>query len=283
MSDERWTPVKMEWDKDVGVVGRLNTAVTAMYAAESDEALVAVRDETKSDLGVLTGEGRRKFEAAYAANVLRLVRPDLLRPHEVYVVTTTKKMPGGEFEFPDTTVYDTFEAAVRTTVANLILVGDLYVNMAKPDLTDLKTAVEAGDWAAVYGVLVKRLRRVVVRIKATAIGQDDRALTFKVSPESAVGPSVWPSVKVKNSTIETRFGAGGKGLSGSYLVAEVTELAAMLGAYGAMSDKAVADTLVRIAHIVGDSETANDQKAVDLWNERAGEVCDEGEHEEDVE
>lgn len=163
------------------------------------------------------------------------------------------------------------------TVVHLILTDALYCNMSPPDLMSLKVAAEAGQWEAAYEVLKTRLHRVVVRVRPATIDQDVPDRTFTIKPEAATPRGAWPSVKVKHSMIESRFGNGGKGPAGAYLVAEVGELTAMLRAYGAMSDKAAADTLTRIAHIVTDSATPNEPSALLRWEEHAAEVYDEEE------
>lgn len=273
-----WTPVTMEWDKDVGIVGELNAALTAMNEAATFESLTTHYDGQRDNAKYLMPAGRQKWEAAYAANVLRLTQPQALRPAHVYVALVAKLGHDEATGHSDVRVYGSSEAAVRTTVHTLILTGNLYGNMTPDGVAALKSAVEANLWVAAADVLASQLRQHTVRFVRAAIRADDPRPDFTLVPHHGTEPRPWPSVQTANSAIEHRFARGGKGARGVYLVAEANELARMLTAYGTMSAETAAKTMERIGHIIENSAedvSVDDRSALNAWTGRVEELAEE--------
>lgn len=277
MADKEWTPVeKLDWENDVGIVKELNAALKAMAEANSLETLLGYCERQRENTKYLMPAGRAKWEQAYARNVLRLTRPEALRPETVYVAVTAEAKGKGKYEYAAATVYDSFRAAVRMTISDLLLEGNLYRRMAADAVEKLKAAVEAEDWYVAYDVLRQQTRGLLVTILPQRVEGDDPARTFTLDPESGTVAGVWPYERVRHSTIEHRYGDGGKGGRGVYLVAERRELARMLQGAGEMTATEVQAIFNRIAdRLEQDAAGGVEPAALTAWRLYADEMADE--------
>ena len=105
MADEKWTPVeKLDWETDVGIVRELNAGLKAMDEATSLEMLLGYYEQQRANAKYLMPSGRAKWEQAYARNVLRLTRPEALRPETVYAAVTAEAKGKGTYAYAEVTV-----------------------------------------------------------------------------------------------------------------------------------------------------------------------------------
>ena len=282
MAEKGWTAVeKPNWETDVFIVKELNGGLAAMNGANSFELLTGYYEAQKANAKYLMPEGRKKWEQAYAYNVLRLTKPEAVRPATIYVAVTAEAKGEGKYDYAEVAVYDSFRAAVRMTVATLVLAGELYRRMAPADVAELKAAVEAEDWPVAYDVLRQKLRGMLVTVMPQVIAGDDTRYGFTLAPEHGTVAGVWPYTRVRHSAIEYRYGEGGKGDRGVYLVAEQEELSGMLRGAGRMTTGRAARVLARIAdRLEQDAARGTDPAALAAWREYVEEMADD---EEDAE
>jgi hypothetical protein len=227
VSESNWRPVEIDWANDVGIAKALSTTAAAMATTASFDVLVGYYDGQRENVKYLTPAGRRKWEQAYAANVLRLVAPRALRPEWVYVASVSRAALPGESALPVTTLHDSMADAVRVTIRLLILAGEFYSRMTPAAIRELAADLAAQRWEAAYGTLRREIRGMTVAIDAKKVSEPPAEPPFTLDPahgtEDDAAPA-GPAPTAGNTTIEYRYGRGGKGGRGSYLVAEVTEL-----------------------------------------------------------
>lgn len=247
MSDKAWTPVKIEWDKDVGIVGDLNKALRAMNSATDMKALMAAYGQQWENTRYLLPEGREKWERAYAMNVLRLTKPDALRPDNIYVAVTAEAKGKGVYDYAEVGVYSSMADAVRSTIASLAKFGDLHERMSPDDLTELVRITDAAepDWMLAYDHLRQKLRGVLVTIMPQQIDYllDDLP---KIEPERGRVAALWPSPRIKLSSIEHRYANGGK-------------VKRTITAFDTVWPDAKLEETVEFEHTVSDSPSAFDE------------------------
>lgn len=274
MAKKGWTAVeKPDWEADVGIVKELNDGLKAMNGANSFEMLAGYYERQKENAKYLTPEGRKKWEQAYAVNVLRLTRPDALRPAAIHVAEAVGE---GKYAAAEVTVYDSFRAAVRMTIVNLVLAGELYRRMTPAAVEALKAAVEAEDWQVAYEVLRQNIRGMLVTVMPQEIMGDDPKYGFTLAEWHGTVEGVYPYERVRHSSIEYRFGDGGKGGRGVYLVAEQEELSVMLRGAGKMTAGEVAEVFTRIAdRLERDATRGTEPAALAAWREYVEEMADE--------
>ena len=275
MSDRNWTPVKLDWDKDVGIVAELNAGLKGMNEAASLDGLLAVYERQREYAKYLMKEGREKWERAYAMNVLRLTRPEALAPETLWLAVTAEARGDGKYDYAEVGVYSTQGRAVCSTIAALAKSGDLYERMTPDDLGTLNKYVSAPepDWMVVYDHLRNRLRGMLVTVLPQELNSLDDEIpkldrsrgTPLPTPAGTATPD-YP--RIKHSVIEYRHGDGGKGRQGVYLVAEMREFASMLTANDLLIGDGLNGVLRQIRDCIAHANADKcDRGALDEWND----------------
>lgn len=275
MAERNWTPVKMDWDKDVGIVGELNLGLKDMNGAADLETLTAAYGRQRENAKHLMPEGRKKWEQAYAMNVLRLTKPDALAPDSLYVAIVAEAKGQGVYDYAEAAVYSTLGRAVCSTLASLAKSGDLYERMSKEDLETLAKYVSAAepDWMLVYDHIRQKTRGMLVTVMPQELNTLDDVAIIDPSKAVPVMATVVPErPRIKHSTIEHRFGNGGKGEQSVYLVAEMHEFVAMLTANDLLIGEPLGAVLDQIHDCISNSPNdRSDKTALEAWADFAEE------------
>ncbi len=276
---------QIDWEKDVTVTRKLHAGFASMRGATSFDLLVGYYTQQRENAKCLTPDGRRKWEQAYALNVLRLLAPQALRPEWVYVATFAKETEPGRFDYPDTALYGSMADAVRGTIRLLILAGEFYPRLRPAAIRELDADLAAERWEAAYGTLRQAIRGMSVVINPLQVNEPPASPAFTLVPDHGTAtpvPRVVPPPDVSNSAIEYRHGKGGKGSRGTYLVAEVAELYAMLTSGPGVTKKLALALLDRIRAVLADAPgDHSDRGALSDWLEYLESKADEDEDDED--
>lgn len=181
MSDKKWEPVKMDWANDVGIVGELNIGMARMNeSADLDELIIVHRDQ-RGNADYLTGDGRAKWEKAYAVNVLRHLNdrdPPKTGTNQIILITSESDRTG-RFSVSDCSTYDTPEQAVMDALCTLHDTGDLITLITPGGRKRLKGLATATPFDP--DAVLKCLNEVVKRVRY--VMYDTSKFTEMVEPD----------------------------------------------------------------------------------------------------